>query len=363
MCPVVSCIFVLTYIFIGVYLLCCVGFRYRGGRKRLLFHIFVFSHRLFYVACHEHGQHREGEHGCYVYPYVGEGVAVEDAGLVDSEIMAEREELRYSFQCGVHGEDGEGGAYEREAEHGPQGAHAHRHSERRHEAEHECPEALCRRYGEEAQQEYLPDAAFVGEAQYSVYVEGVYVEHGEEDEGLRKEFAQEHRPCVFAGGGKQLVRPAELQLRAEGVGGYEEHEEQHTAGDEHGAEVEVIVCPRVRHGVHVDGYGLQEGLYLPLGVSLCRHRFRPYSGGAQRGDGLHVLIQQGTGCERRVAIVERDLGLPRGEEPVGGALGEVHEAVDLVFLHCLACLVYAVVVGYDAGVLEGVELACHAAGG
>ena len=98
-----------------------------------------------------------------------------------------------------------------------------------------------------------------------------FKEHQAVYDKLWQQFPQNGCHDVSSGCGKPFAGGALFQLTADGVGCYEENEQEQTAGNECRAEVNVVVHPRVVHCMEVECDRLQERAYLFSCVSFCRH--------------------------------------------------------------------------------------------
>ena len=123
-------------------------------------------------------------------------------------------------------------------------------------------------------------------------IPGVSVEDREENERLREHLADDGdmdiRACEF----HELFVRLKLEFRADRVGRNEEDEEHDNAWYEKGAEVDVIAGPGVTDCVQVNIDGLEEGGYLLVGVSLGEQNVLTDSCCSERGDSLHVFVEE-----------------------------------------------------------------------
>ena len=164
---------------------------------------------------------------------------------------------------------------------------------------------------------------------------------------MGKEFPRKCIKYVVIGQGKPFLRASELQLRANAVGRYQEDEQHHHAWHHHGREIDIVVGPRVGYLMKVDTNGLQEGLYLATGKATGTHGGLSDSRRPQRTDGLQVLHQQRACHHRCIAVIVRYLGLPAGQQFVGGAFRNIEECVNLVLLDGMASLSNRRITVYD----------------
>ena len=323
----------------------------------------ILEHCFTDILHDKEGQDDENTECHIVEPGYLHGVAIEDVELVDHVIVAEGEELGKGDDGLVHGHEGEGCAAGGETEHAPEGADTHGHAEGGHEAEDENAEALGGEDGEKAEEHDEPRAAGVGEIEVAEEVPEVAVEDGEPDEGLGEELAYHGGIDVASGELHEFVGTVELEFGTDAIGGDEEDEEEDDARDEEGGEIDVVVDPRVAHGMEVDGDGLEEGADLTVGEAAGLHGGLSDGCGAEGGDGLEVAHEEGSGGVIDAAVIIRHFGLSGRQEVVGGSLGDIEEGVDLVLLDGLSGFGEVGVVGHDAGCLEGIETADEGAGG
>ena len=279
--------------------------------------------------------------------------------------MAQRDDLGEGLNHGVHGKDGIGGTAGRETDYCPERADAHRHAQRWHKAEDEHTESLRCDNGQETEHEYLEEAAWVWERQMPINVPFVADEEGEKDEELRQEFACESDENVLSGHLHPFVRPPELQLRADGIGGNEEHEEHQRSRNHDGTEVDIVAHPRVSHHVHVESDGLQRVDNLFLCLSEHLKAGRSHGCRSEGGDGLQVFEEHGACHECHVAVEERHFRLALGDEFGCRSFGNIEKGIDFVALYGTARLTDTGVVGHDLCALKGIKVAdeCACGGG
>ena len=79
----------------------------------------------------------------------------------------------------------------------------------------------------------------------------------QEDQCVWQQFPQQCNMYIISRNPHQLLGGLELQFRTDAISGDEEDEEHDDTRYQQGTEVEVVVHPRIVHGVEVDGDRLQ----------------------------------------------------------------------------------------------------------
>ena len=126
---------------------------------------------------------------------------------------------------------------------------------------------------------------------------------------LRKHFSGYSHERIVCGHLHELLSRLLLQFGTQRVSRDEKHEQQHTRRHEHRGEINVIVHPRVTHGVRVEHDGLQERHYLTVRISLGGHHLLAYGCRTERSHCLQVLEHQRSCGQRGVAVIIRYGGL------------------------------------------------------
>ena len=226
---------------------------------------------------------------------------------------------------------------------------------------HQHAHALRGKDEETEQTDHGEPTTMAGKVEIAIEISPQSPCHGEEQGGLRDEFAVERLPRHATSVHQHGTSVGFLDFLSDGKHRDEENHQREHAGNEDIREINVVVERRISDGVRIHRHRLEESHRLIVGGSFGNEHRARGSSRSQFAHGAHIFIEQRTCHEEGVVGVERHLGLFLSEKLFGGSLGEIVKSIDFSSLHSMSRLSHVGKSSGDTRVLEGIKIACDVA--